>query len=707
MFGLDIGTRSIVGTVGYRSGEQFIVIAQKVREHKTRAMLDGQIHDIEQVASTISVVKDELEKETGLALTDVCIAAAGRVLQTVEVRVGIEYEEEHDVTGEDIYGLEALGVEKAYRQFQEENRTETHFYCVGSTVIKYYLNDYPIGNLENHRARKIEAEIIATFLPDDVVNGLYKAVELAGLQVVNLTLEPIAAIQAAIPQMYRMLNIALVDVGAGTSDISITREGSIVAYGMIPVAGDSLTEVIAQHCLVDFNSAELIKRGIGDQETVTYHDIMGLEQKITRSEVLGVVQEHIDHMAKLASDKIKELNGGKPVSAVFVVGGGGKIPGYEEALARELGIVRERVALRGEEVMQKIRFMQEDIKKDSLLVTPIGICLCFYEQSNHFIHVTFNHKRVKLYDNSRLAVVDAAMQADFPNEDMFPKRGEELVFMLDGRTRRIRGEAGEAAAIRVNGAPADIATLIHANDMIDVKPSTAGAPATCRIGKLPEYHASIRIKVNGKEIDLPKYAVVNGVLQSEYYEIAPDDVVEINNYYTVEQVRKFLEIDNGVRLLVNHMPADEKTRIYENFSVDWGKNAGAGAYDADGVNQEADAASESWLTDAERAERAGYGMQDQSAEAQSPTQGEHRTQDTPAQQSAPEGENLTVAVIVNEQPVVLKGKKSYIYVDVFDYIDFDLSKPHGSSVVTLRNGEKAGYVDPLFEGDRLEIYWEK
>lgn len=739
VFGLDIGTRSIVGTVGYRSGEQFIVIAQKVREHKTRAMLDGQIHDIEQVASTISVVKDELEKETGLALTDVCIAAAGRVLQTVEVRVGIEYEEEHDVTGEDIYGLEALGVEKAYRQFQEENRTETHFYCVGSTVIKYYLNDYPIGNLENHRARKIEAEIIATFLPDDVVNGLYKAVELAGLQVVNLTLEPIAAIQAAIPQMYRMLNIALVDVGAGTSDISITREGSIVAYGMIPVAGDSLTEVIAQHCLVDFNSAELIKRGIGDQETVTYHDIMGLEQKITRSEVLGVVQEHIDHMAKLASDKIKELNGGKPVSAVFVVGGGGKIPGYEEALARELGIVRERVALRGEEVMQKIRFMQEDIKKDSLLVTPIGICLCFYEQSNHFIHVTFNHKRVKLYDNSRLAVVDAAMQADFPNEDMFPKRGEELVFMLDGRTRRIRGEAGEAAAIRVNGAPADIATLIHANDMIDVKPSTAGAPATCRIGKLPEYHASIRIKVNGKEIDLPKYAVVNGVLQSEYYEIAPDDVVEINNYYTVEQVRKFLEIDNGVRLLVNHMPADEKTRIYENFSVDWGKNAAPGAYDADGVYQEADEASGSWLTDAERAERAGYGMQAQSVEAQSPTQDEHRTQDmpaqeeprtqdaaqaenrtqdtpaqeehrtqdTPAQQSAPEGENLTVAVIVNEQPVVLKGKKNYIYVDVFDYIDFDLSKPHGSSVVTLRNGEKAGYVDPLFEGDRLEIYWEK
>ncbi|MCM1104952.1 MAG: rod shape-determining protein [Clostridium sp.] len=837
VFGLDIGTRSIVGTVGYRSGEQFIVIAQKSVEHETRSMLDGQIHDIAQVGATISLVREELQKSTGLTLTDVCIAAAGRVLRTERVRVGIDYEEEHDVTEEDIYGLEALGVEKAYRQFSETNETQLRFYCVGSTVIKYYLNDYPIGNLENHRARKIEVEMIATFLPDEVVDGLYKAVGIAGLQVVNLTLEPIAAIQVAIPQMYRMLNIALVDVGAGTSDISITKEGSIVAYGMIPVAGDSLTEVVAEHCLVDFNTAEQIKRGICEKESVTYRDIMGLEQSITRADALAVMQERIDTMAKLAADKIKELNGGKSVSAVFVVGGGGKILGYEEALAKELDIVKERVALRGEEVMQKIRFVQEDVKKDSLLVTPIGICLCFYEQGNHFIHVTFNHKRVKLYDNSHLAVVDAAMQADFPNADMFPKRGEELVFELDGKTRRIRGEAGEAAVIHVNGAPADITTPIHANDMIDVEPSTAGAPASCMIGKLPEYHATLRIRVNGKEIDLPKYAQVNGTLQSEYYEIGQDDVIEINNFYTVEQLKQFLELENGTRLLVNHMPADERTRVYENFSVEWGEAASA-------VYAE-EFEEESWLTDEERAERglparngqdayedaprpamrrtampsasmfssasmpqassegqnagaeqtaagqnagAGQAAAGQSAgtEQAAEGQGTEGTQTTVGQnvgagqnagadqtaigqgaesaqvtfgqragagetasgaegtaqsaqnggappfgqagtvQSAQNGrtppfrpagsaqtgqnagaETKTVTVMVNGDPVTMSGKKNYIYVDVFDYIDFDLSTPHGSCVVTKRNGENAGYVDVLSDGDQLEIYWEK
>ena len=46
VFGLDIGTRSIVGTVGYLNGGKFHVLAQRSKEHETRAMLDGQIHDI-------------------------------------------------------------------------------------------------------------------------------------------------------------------------------------------------------------------------------------------------------------------------------------------------------------------------------------------------------------------------------------------------------------------------------------------------------------------------------------------------------------------------------------------------------------------------------------------------------------------------------------------------------------------------------------
>ncbi|MBP5252236.1 MAG: cell division protein FtsA, partial [Lachnospiraceae bacterium] len=229
VFGLDIGTRSIVGTVGYKADDGFHVLAQEIKEHESRAMLDGQIHDIGKVGDTIRDVKKKLEDRLGKKLGEVCIAAAGRVLRTVTVNVTSDFEAEKEVTDEDIYNLSMSGIELAYSEFQSANDTDMKFYCVGYTPMRYYLNGYQMGNLEGHKAKKIAADLIATFLPDDVVDGLYKAVEHAGLHVANLTLEPIAAIQVAIPDKFRLLNLALVDVGAGTSDISITRDGSIVA----------------------------------------------------------------------------------------------------------------------------------------------------------------------------------------------------------------------------------------------------------------------------------------------------------------------------------------------------------------------------------------------------------------------------------------------------------------------------------------------
>ena len=225
VFGLDIGTRNVVGTVGYKTpDDEFIVVAQYVKEHETRAMLDGQIHDIGRVGRTIAIVKEALESQIGQTLTEVCIAAAGRVLKTVECTVEYEYPEETVVEGEDIHTLNLLGVEKAQRILKEKNDTDYRFYCVGYSVIRYYLNEEVFISLEGHKANKIGEDVIVTFLPEDVVDGLYTAVQRAGLTVANMTLEPIAAINVAIPENYRMLNIGLVDVGAGTSDICITKD---------------------------------------------------------------------------------------------------------------------------------------------------------------------------------------------------------------------------------------------------------------------------------------------------------------------------------------------------------------------------------------------------------------------------------------------------------------------------------------------------
>ncbi|MDE7444880.1 MAG: rod shape-determining protein [Lachnospiraceae bacterium] len=701
VFGLDIGTRSIVGTVGYKSGDQFVVAAQRVKEHETRAMLDGQIHDIQKVGETIRIVKEQLEEAVERKLSEVCIAAAGRVLKTVTTHVEYPFTGDKEVSQEDIYGLISAGVERAYQEFLEKKEEEEiKFYCVGHSVVRYYLNGYPMGNLEGHKARTIGVDLIATFLPDDVVDGLYKAVELAGLSVSSLTLEPIAAIQLAIPEKFRMLNIALLDVGAGTSDISITNDGCILAYGMIPVAGDALTEEIARHCLVDFATAEQIKRDAGEMETISYMDIMLLPQTISSEEVRSITADLIEDMAIQAAEKIKELNGDKPVSAVFVVGGGGKIPGYTDAIADKLGIARARVALRGEEVMQQIVF-EEDIKKDSLLVTPIGICLNFYEQSNNFIFVSFNDSRIKIYDNNKLNVADAAMQVQFPNDGLFPKRGKELTFTVNGKQRMARGQLGEAAVITINGEPADIHSPIHANDIIKVIESTAGEKGMMKVGDLPESSESLTVFVNDKKVEVPRFASVNGVLQSNYYEIQDGDEIEILNYYTVGQIVEFMDVvlDRHTNLYVNHVLADEKTPVYENFSVTWTlDNMRRVSTENDDLTGEADAIDEADATDEVDAIDNAFATDEDGVK----TERERTTENI----SEAEIDEKTIQVIVNHSPITLRGKDRYIYVDVFEAIDIDLSRPRGKGIVTTLNGRKAQYMEPIETGDVIEVYWK-
>ena len=121
VFGLDIGTRNIVGVVGYIERDRFKVIAMAQQEHETRAMLDGQIHDIYKVGDTIRKVKNSLEKQLDRTLTDVCIAAAGRVLKTVNSDAVYEFEEETRVTQEHIYLLNLLAVENAHNKINSKD----------------------------------------------------------------------------------------------------------------------------------------------------------------------------------------------------------------------------------------------------------------------------------------------------------------------------------------------------------------------------------------------------------------------------------------------------------------------------------------------------------------------------------------------------------------------------------------------------------
>ena len=693
VFGLDIGTRSIVGSVGYLDRDKFKVVAHYVKEHDTRAMMDGQIHDIAQVSNTITHVRKKLEAEIGYPLKDVCIAAAGRVLKTKTVRIDYEMPEETLVTGEHIYALDLLGVEKAHEEIRAEETGK--YYCVGYTIIKYYLNDYVISNLEGHKGKKISADVLATFLPEEVVDGLYTAVNNSNLEVANLTLEPIAAINIAIPEKYRLLNIALVDVGAGTSDISITRDGSIVAYGMIPRAGDEITEAILSKYLIDFNQAEKIKRESAKKKSVTIKDIMGLKQKVTAEEIKSSYSKVVDSITKEITDKIIELNGGKPVSAVFIVGGGGKAEGFVEGISKNLELPKERVALRGAEVLGSVEFLQDGIKKDPLLVTPIGICLNYYNQKNNFILVNINEQHIKMYDNSKLTVLDAAMQIEFPNDSLFPKRGKELNYYVNDNKRMLRGEMGEPAIITVNGESANISTPISKNDKIVIKESTAGAPASLRVEQLPEFKSELKIVVNDKLIKCPRFVEINGNLASGITRIRENDKIKILDYYTIEQMLEFLDIDmENKEIYLNNVIATYEDIVYENFNVE--------IKDKYVENVEVESFDE--LPEEEVYETE---IQEEIEEIIEPVQNkmEENKTTTFSNKKEKENENSLIVVNVNGQTLILNSKKKYLFVDILDVYPFDMSQAGKKQLVMTTNGVSCTFADELSDGDIVELRW--
>lgn len=717
VFGLDIGTRSIVGTVGYRIGtDRFVVVAQESIEHTTRAVIDGQIHDIPTVTNTIRQVKDRLESRIHQKLKEVSIAAAGRVLKTKQVRARYSFGSETKVTEDHIRSLDMLGIEQAYEEIRkDQSDSDKKFFCVGYSTVKYFLNGYPMEMIEMHMANYIEVELIATFLPEEVVDGLYSAVEAAELHVASLTLEPIAAINMAIPEKFRLLNIALVDVGAGTSDISIVKDGSIIAFGMIPLAGDEVTETIARKYLTDFETAEHVKRDCERKKTVCFKDIFGQKIQVTKEDVAEITKEAVNDITRHISDRILELNGGHPVSAVFVVGGGGKHEGFTEKLAEYIGLPTERVAMRGAEVLGQVEFEQDGIRKDSTLVTPLGICMTYYEQNNNFIHVMVNEQRVKLYDNGKVTVLDACISYGFSRNNLFPIRGDSIFYKVNGEEREQRGNVGEVAVIRKNGKEVSLNDTVQENDEIEIKPSTKGKTKKVVLGELPECQEELTVTLFDRTLLCPKLVEVNGSPASPFYEIQNGDEICTFDYYSVAGILEFADMDKDTAILLNGREAGAAAKIHSGDVISLRPLPVVEEEEEEEEEQEPEDSFQKqmeedpllqppkplpeWMKgvpfDTAKLGADGTIIPGQAAA------GGTLEKEEPAKVAQP------IHVKVNGKDVKMPAKENPIFVDVFDVYPFDLSKAGGTRLITRINGIDKDFTEPLQEGDAIELFWEQ
>ena len=715
IFALDIGTRTVVGIVGERDGDKYSVLDCVVVPHTRRAMVDGQVEDIKQVAKIVGQVKEQLEQRTGLTLTRACIAAAGRALKTLNVTKEFDVADSEIITEEMVATMEMETISSAQSQLDEETKSDgTLFYCVGHNVVNYRLDDYKMIALAGHKGRKAEIDMVVAFLPGIVVEGLYSVMELNKLEVQSLTLEPIAAMNVIVPQELRLINIALVDIGAGTSDIAIAKDGSIIAYAMATVAGDEITEEIIRNFLVDFAEAEKMKYDSDSGNEITYKDIFGLSHKIDQGGFIEKILPSMDNLAATVCDTILKINGTAP-QAVFLVGGGSLIKGLTTLVADKLGMDESRVAVGGSDFLRGVK--TGDFKMGAEFITPIGIGVTALEDRGYdFSVITVNDRKVRVFDTKKLTVYQLLTLAGYKTSEFMGHSGQGLSFTLNGNKVFRKGTVMSPAEVTVNGKAAGLTTVVTQGDNVRLTPAKNGenAHTTIRkeidLSKFPEGNVAF----GGKKYKFGPEILVNGTKQSPDYEIQPLDNVVTSGILTLGDLlaSEAEPLKDGDVITIKLIPSmaatiEEQTKAAEEEKA----VSPVRVVEETAIHK---AFSEDPMEDIEELPYTVPEKEDKEPHslAYYEAQGiDLRSLPVPKPPVPVIDEKDAVpelTVILNDKPITLPPKtdgEPHTFIELMSYANIDTKNPMGSDVELTLNGREISFGEELHEGDKAVIRW--
>lgn len=666
IFSLDIGTRSVVGVVCENIGGTLKVIGIKSYFHKQRSMIDGQIEDIKEVSRVVGIVKSELENTLNVKLDKVSIAAAGRALKTERITLERDIDSRVPVSFEFIKAMETEALQLAQDVFTDSSLGNDLFYCVGYSVLGYKLDNRSMSIIEGHRGSKVSVEIIAAFLPHTVIEGLYSCMDNNNLEVCNLTLEPIAAMDLIIPPELRLLNLSLIDIGAGTSDIAISKNGSVVGYDMATVAGDEITECLMKNYLVDFNSAEEIKSALSNEdEYISITNILGMTQEVSKLEMLESIKTAVYDLCADISAKISKMNKESP-AAVFLAGGGSKTPFLKEFLSELLTIPQSRIALTDKRSLKNVDLSNIDYYGPEL-ITPLGIAYSAVLNKNYdFFSVTVNDKKVRLYGIRQMKVMDAILMSGFDTKKLIGISGKSMRFLVNGKQHYYAGEFSTPSQIYVNNNVATIETIIRAGDKIEVIPAKDGATPVVRISDVIESNQGAFVYFNGIKTELSTRYFVNNTEVDKDYIIGNSDVIEVENIKTIQDLYKLYKADeNNCQSFVNGTMVGLDFQLYDGLKIDILKVE-------ESTDKEKDLAA---IT-------------------------------MPSEEQIKQ--ELVVKVSINNKIVNLPIREDnlpYIFADMLNYTDIDPSKPKGN-IVLLHNGKEASYLNLISDNDVIIIKWD-
>lgn len=709
IFSLDIGTRKVVGVVAEKLIDNTLrIIDVEIMEHKSRTMLDGQIHNINEVAQITKTIKKNLENRLNVKLEKVGVAVAGRALKTVQSKIEKNIPPDEEIREDQVRNLELEAVSSVLKNASNDFGAGD-YYCVGYSVIYYELDGETIGNLIGHFGRTITVDVIATFLPRVVLDSMFSVLRRVELEVINLTLEPIAAINVIIPQDLRRLNLVLVDIGAGTSDIALTRAGTVFAYGMVPEAGDEITELICERYILDFNTAETVKRLLTQQEKVAFKDILGRSHEISSEKIIAEIRPRVKQLAGAVSSFVLELNQKIPHAAILI-GGGSLTPLFNKEFAAALGLDESNVGIRLPEMIAQIEDKAKMLKGPEM-VTPIGICVMTAQSSGlKFIDIYINEKRYNILDmHQELDVLGALVAAGVDQMRLYGKIGQAICVEVNGKLKVLKGKIGSPAKIELNGEQVDLSSKVKSKDVITFQEAWDGRDAEGRIRDVLEEDITCAITFNGQQMQFTPPIFASGILVNLDTQLFDRADIEYERSLTAMDLLRQAGMDLNIlkeREIVVRVNREPRVLSQSNFSL---------------------------LVDGKRASLDSK-IYDGSVIDLKTEQNEFcRIRDV----IAPPPSAKSVHVLLNGQDHIIGGKPGKIFMNgqlvdpdeflidraeiitasadtlpptvsqLLEYLPFNFEEQRGKALKITVNGQPAGFTTPLYEGTNVNICFEE
>ena len=328
--GLDIGTTKIVAMLGTKNEYGKLEIVG-VGKSKSQGVHRGVVNNITQTIQSIQAAAHEAEAISGKKITSVVVGIAGQHIRSLHHSDYITRTNADEVIDEadierlknQVFKLVMLPGEEIIHVLPQEYKVD------GQAEIKE-----PIGMYGG----RLEANFHVVVGQVSSIRNIARCVKSAGLDFGGITLEPLASADAVLSQEEKEAGVALIDIGGGTTDLAIFKDGIIRHTAVIPFGGNVITEDIKEGCSIIEKQAELLKIKFGsawpgenkDNETVSTPGLRGRDPKeITLKNLSKIIHARVTEIIEQVYAEIKnyghEEQKKKLIAGIVLTGGGSQL----------------------------------------------------------------------------------------------------------------------------------------------------------------------------------------------------------------------------------------------------------------------------------------------------------------------------------------------------------------------------------------------